>query len=91
MIGQIAGLLIYWPVMNNEVEQLAVQLRDSESSPAQQKAALQRLGEILEEDYILNLPPQKPILVALSALEERAKVAPSLKAKAKKLRKRYRV
>lgn len=77
--------------MNNEVDQLTAQLRDPEMTPAAQKAALQRMGEILEEDYILNLPPQKSILVALAALEKRAKVAPALKAKAKKLVQQYRV
>lgn len=77
--------------MNNEVDQLTAQLRDAETTPAAQKAAVQRMGEILEEDYILNLPPQKPILVALAALQKRPKVAPALKAKAKKLGQQYRV
>lgn len=77
--------------MNNEVDSLTAQLRDPAASAAQLKAALQRLGEILEEDYILNLPPQKPILVALSALQQQAKAAPALKAKAKRLLQSYRI
>ena len=78
-------------MMNNEVDSLTAQLRDSAAGAAQQKAALQRLGEILEEDYILNLPPQKPVLVALSALQKQAKVAPALKAKAKRLLQTYQI
>ena len=77
--------------MNNEVDQLTAQLRDPETSPAQLKAALLRMGEILEEDYILNLPPQKPLLVALTALQKRTKVPPALKAKAKKFVQQYGV
>ncbi|MFT4901051.1 MAG: hypothetical protein ACI81V_000318 [Lentimonas sp.] len=77
--------------MNHEVDQLTAQLRDAGACAAQQKATLQRMAEILEEDYILNLPPQKAILVALATLEKRTKVAPGLKAKAKQLGQQYRV
>lgn len=77
--------------MNNEVDQLSAQLRAPQASAAQRKAALQGLAEILEQDYILNLPPQKPILLALSALQKRVKFSPSLKAEAKRLERQYQI
>jgi hypothetical protein len=75
--------------MNEEVNQSIDQLLDPESSRAQRQSALQHLGEVLEEDYILNLPPQRPILKALESLARRATVEAAVKAKAKKLMKEY--
>lgn len=75
--------------MNNEVNQSIDCLLDGEASPAQRKAALKHLGEVLEEDYILNLPPQRPILKALESLSRKAGAEPALKSKAKRLIKDY--
>jgi hypothetical protein len=77
--------------MNSELEQTIDKLLADQSSGAQRKAALKQLGEIMEEDYILNLPPQKPILVALDALSQQSGVEATLKTKAKKLIKEYRI
>ncbi len=78
--------------MNKEVEDMIEVLLASEpGSSAPRKAALKRLGEILEEDYILNLPPQKPILRALETLAQTSGVEPALKNKAQKLIKAYGV
>jgi len=67
------------------------QLLDSESNQSQQKAALTRLGEVLEEDYILNLPPQRPILKALVAFARKASLTVPIRQRAKKLIKEYGV
>lgn len=77
--------------MNNQVNQTIDQLLDQASLSAMRKAALKQLGETLEEDYILNLPPQRPILKALNVLAVRAGVEPALKLKAKQLVKEYGV
>jgi hypothetical protein len=75
--------------MNSEVNKTIDHLLDKASSGAQRKMALKQLGEVLEEDYILNLPPQRPILKALNTLAGRAGVEPTVKSKAKKLIKEY--
>ncbi|MGJ8639411.1 MAG: hypothetical protein ACSHYA_08460 [Opitutaceae bacterium] len=75
--------------MSAELNQQVDKLLDKGSSSAQRKAALKYLGEVLEEDYILNLPPQRPILKALESLSRRTGVEPAVKSKAKKLMKEY--
>ncbi len=75
--------------MNGEVNKFIDQLLDRDSNSAKRKTALQRLGEVLEEDYILNLPPQRPILKALGTVSTRVGVEPGVKSKAKKLIKEY--
>ena len=75
--------------MNGEVNQSIDRLLDKEATSAQRKSALKHLGEVLEEDYILNLPPQRPILKALESLTRRAGVEPTVKSKAKKWIKEY--
>ena len=75
--------------MNNEVNQNIERLLDQDATLAQRKTALKQLGEVLEEDYILNLPPQRPILKALESLSRRGAVESAVKSKAKKLIKEY--
>ncbi|MGJ8652246.1 MAG: hypothetical protein ACSHX8_03130 [Opitutaceae bacterium] len=75
--------------MSSEVNHNIDVLLSSESKAAQRKAALKYLSEVLEEDYILNLPPQRPILKALDAVSRRASVEPAVKSKSKKLIKEY--
>lgn len=75
--------------MNNEVNQTIDKLLDKTASRAQRSAALKRVSEVLEEDYILNLPPQRPILKALNTLAGRSAVEPAVKSKAKRLVKEY--
>lgn len=61
------------------------------SSEAQQRAALKRLSELLEETYILNLPPSKQILKALETYSKRSKAPATSAKKAAKLHKQYRI
>lgn len=61
------------------------------SSEPQQKAALKRLSEMLEETYILNLPPSKPILKALLTYSKKAKAPDTLAKRAAKLHKQYKI
>ncbi|HAV12343.1 MAG TPA: hypothetical protein DCX06_02440 [Opitutae bacterium] len=75
--------------MNGEVNERINDLLDKGASGAKRKAALKYLGEVLEEDYILNLPPQRPILKALDTVSRRANIEPVVKSKAKKLIKEY--
>lgn len=67
------------------------QLLDKASSEGQQKTALKRLGEMLEESYILNLPPSKVILQALQAYAKRSQVPSPLANRAKKLYAQYKI
>lgn len=75
--------------MSSEVNHNVDVLLDRDSKVAQRKSALKYLSEVLEEDYILNLPPQRPILKALDTVSRRAGVEPAVKSKAKKLIKEY--
>lgn len=75
--------------MNVEINQSIDRLLDKESTSGQRKSALKHLGEVLEEDYILNLPPQRSILKALESLSRRVGVEPAVKSKVKKLIKEY--
>ncbi|MGJ8648767.1 MAG: hypothetical protein ACSHX4_00285 [Opitutaceae bacterium] len=75
--------------MNDEVNQTIAELLSKSATLAKRRAALKRLSEVLEEDYILNLPPQRPILKGLEKLSEQTGVEPALKSKAKKLIKTY--
>lgn len=75
--------------MNSEVNQSIDRLLDKEATSAQRKSALKQLGEVLEEDYILNLQPQRPILKVLESVSRRAGIEPAVKSKAKKLIKEY--
>jgi len=75
--------------MNSEVNETIAQLLDKASTNAERTIALQQLGEVLEEDYILNLPPQRPILNALKIITARTTVEVAINLKAKRLLKEY--
>ena len=75
--------------MSSEVAQQIEVLLNADSSAAQRKSALKYFSEVLEEDYILNLPPQRPILKALDAVSRLSGAEPAIKSKAKKLIKEY--
>lgn len=72
---------------NENIEQLLA----PHSSEAQQKAALGRLSEMLEETYILNLPPSKHILEALDTFSRKKDAPPNLVRKATKVQQEYRI
>lgn len=67
------------------------QLLGTDSTLAQQKAGLKRLGEMLEESYILNLPPSPKTFEALEKYARKTKADKMLKAKAKRLCDQYRL
>lgn len=77
--------------MDAEETQAIEQLLGAESTLAQQKAGLKRLGEMLEESYILNLPPSKKIFDALAKYARKSKADKALKAKAKRLCDQYKL
>jgi len=61
------------------------------STAAQATAALKRLSELLEETYILNLPPSKHILEALDTFSKKPKIEASLARRATKIRDQYKL
>ena len=75
--------------MENEVNQAIDRLQGKASTTADRKIALRRLSEILEEDYILNLPPQRPILKALERVSRKPDIEASLKVRVKGLIEQY--
>jgi len=77
--------------MDQEESQNIEKLLAAESTDAQQKAALSRLAELLEESYILNLPPSKLILKALQTYSKRSKAPAALGKRAGKLHAQYKI
>lgn len=77
--------------MDIEASENIEKLLAPHSSESQQKAALKRLSEMLEENYILNLPPSKPILIALLSYSKKIKAPDSLAKRAAKIHKEYRI
>jgi len=77
--------------MDQEASENIENLLAQEGSEAQQKAALQRLGEMLEESYILNLPPSKNILQALLSYSKKRQAPAALSKRAAKLYKQYKI
>ena len=59
--------------MDVEEAEAIEQLLGTDSTLAQQKAGLKRLGEMLEESYILNLPPSSKPLKLWVSMHERPK------------------
>lgn len=77
--------------MDAEETQAIEQLLGPDSTLAQQKAGLKRLGEMLEESYILNLPPSPKTFEALAKYARKTKADKTLKAKAKRLCDQYKL
>jgi len=77
--------------MTSEEAQCIEQILDGDSTLKVQEKAIKRLGEILEETFILDLLPSKPLMRALEDIAVSKTVAPKLKQKAKALLKKYRI
>jgi hypothetical protein len=75
--------------MSSNEASLIKKLHSPESDDTRQKAALAQIGDWLEETYILNLPPSPALLKALNTYAQSTKTSLTLKAKAKKLIKKY--
>ncbi len=77
--------------MDVEEAEAIEQLLGTDSTLAQQKAGLKRLGEMLEESYILNLPPSSKTFEALGKYARKTKADKTLKARAKRLCDKYKL
>ena len=77
--------------MDTEETQNIEKLLSADSTEAQQRAALTRMAELLEETYILNLPPSKTILKALQTYSKRSKSPAVLAKRAAKLQAKYKI
>lgn len=77
--------------MDVEETQTIEKLLGAESSAEGQKAALKRLSEMLEETYILNLPPSKKILSALNRYAKKTGTPASLAKRAAKVHNQYKL
>lgn len=77
--------------MTREETQCIEQILDVNSTLKAKELAIKRLGEILEETFILDLLPSKEVMRALEDIALSKTVAPKLKQKAKALLKKYRI
>ena len=77
--------------MTSEEKDLINQIRSEDTELKSRENALSRLGEILEESFILDLLPSKTIIQALDKIAA-SRVAPaSLRRKAKTLVLSYKI
>ena len=77
--------------MTSEEKDLINQIRSENAELKSRENALSRLGEILEESFILDLLPSKTIIQALNKIAA-SKVGPaSVRRKAKTLVQRYKI
>ena len=72
-------------------QELIDSLRGAAHSGPRAKVALTRAAEYLEESYILNLPPSRPLLTALDGLAKNAATPAPLRTRAQALIKQYRI
>ncbi|WP_269527042.1 hypothetical protein [Coraliomargarita parva] len=77
--------------MDSEAKDIIDRLLDTGGTEATQKAALKRAGELLEEHYILNLPPSTDILKALAKYSKSSRAPSSLARRAARLHKDYKI
>jgi len=66
-------------------------LLDANPGESAQRQALGEISDYLEESYILNLAPPKTLLRGLQRFAKSAEAPAALKAKARKLVKKYAV
>ena len=77
--------------MTSEEKDLINQIRSEDTELSSRENALSRLGEILEESFILDLLPSKAIIQALDKIAA-TRVAPaSVRRKAKALVLKYKI
>jgi len=77
--------------MTPEEKDLIHQLKSPELDLKQKEKAIKRLGELLEETFILDLLPSKAVIGALEDLSTASSTPAPLKRKAKSLLKSYKI
>jgi hypothetical protein len=77
--------------MTSEEKDLLEQIRSKDADLKIREKAMLRLGEILEESFILDLLPDKSVIQALEKLSASKASPASLKRKAKALVKAYKI
>lgn len=77
--------------MTAEEKELLDRIRDEEAPLPHREKAIKRLGEILEETFILDLLPSKSVIAALEKMSTLKGQPASLKRKAKALLKAYKI
>ncbi|MDQ8195062.1 hypothetical protein QEH59_11545 [Coraliomargarita sp. SDUM461004] len=77
--------------MTAEEKDLINQMRIEDADLKRREKVLQRLGEILEETFILDLLPDKAVMQALEKMAVSRTTPTSLKRKAKSLVKAYKI
>jgi hypothetical protein len=77
--------------MTSEEKDLINQIRSEDTELKSRENALSRLGEILEESFILDLLPSKAIIQALDKIAVSRTTPASLKRKAKALALTYKI
>ena len=77
--------------MTREEKECIERILDKNVSLRDKERAIKRLGEILEETFILDLLPSNQLKKALGEIAVSRSIATSLKQKAKSLIKKYRL
>ncbi len=77
--------------MTPEEKDLINQIRAEDADLKTREKAISRLGEILEETFILDLLPSKTVIQTLEKIAVSKTAPASLKRKAKSLVKSYRI
>ena len=77
--------------MTSEENDLINQIRSKETGLKAREQAIKRLGESLEETFILDLLPSKRLINELVDISEESSIPASLRRKAKALLKKYAV
>ena len=77
--------------MTPEEKDLINQIRSEDTELKSREKALKRLGEILEESYILDLLPSQAVIQALEKIASSKTAPSSLRRKAKVLIQAYKI
>ena len=77
--------------MTSEEKELIKQIRSEGEDLKTRESAMKRLGEILEETFILDLLPSKAVIQALEKIAASKTAPASLKRKAKSLVGSYKI
>ncbi len=77
--------------MTSEENDLINQIRSKETDLKAKEQAIKRLGESLEETFILDLLPSKRLINELVDISDESSIPASLRRKAKALLKKYSV
>ncbi len=77
--------------MDSEEVQIIEKVVSKDTSIAAKKAGLKRAGELLEETYILNLPPDKSLVAGLKRISKMSGLDSAIQSSAKRLLKKYSI